>query len=982
MHGLWELLTPMGRPIRVEALRGKRLAIDASIWMYQFLAALKDSQGSPHVWGFFKRICKLLYFGIRPIFVFDGSPPRLKLETIRRRKQRGEEIVDVRVVARRILSRKLQGHAEEALDRKSPQKKRKVERRVQSMAALAGENAGDDASNGESILFKGQDDYDLPKVEVSIDPSDGRFQMDNEYDKLASEVAVDLESIDLDSIDPNSAAFAALPLSTQYIVLSHLRLRSRLRMGYTKDQLQELFPDPLEFSRFQVSMVQKRNFLTQKLWNMPGMAGDDVKGRLAGDKDRYYELQRLDNGYSMKLEGTRTDQEVAVREEFDDPGEEDQGINNLDVKVELDVDPVDNDALFVKNEDSDDESDMDFEDVDTEPADNMKDIKDLYAYALKNNVQETDQGLEGQIEWLQQLELKRAIEESKRDLLETETVGEAPPIVLSKQTLTKTLFKGLDFKKNTLFAKPLAPQTDETDSQKVLQRMLKLADETPVTPVVAENVVREPSPPPQSNTPEEKPRPLPDWFQSSYVASNWGVEDRAESAEEDEYGFRRENIELPLEQPMPTINAQNTTEQETSPVVILDNEIQRSPTDIEKKTDKGEFADHIHSVSQSSASQISQEKLQPQEEPQGEPQEVLQIPQREPLVRTDSPEPHEVAATVSSPLATPSASPTPQSPDEVFESGEDVESETTPTSIPIGPSFTFADIINAPPPPTTTITSDDITPQMMEEIHTLLRIMGIPYLIAPEEAEAQCAELELQGLCDGIITDDSDCFLFGGKRVYKNMFMDKQMTESFTMGDIERSLHLERGDLIELAVMLGSDYTLGLKGVGKVMAMEILGEFGTLTNFKVWWEQYQSGIVDEARENSIRRAIRKKLKDTLFINEGKFPPSDVVSAYVAPIVDKDETAFKWGAIDRAGIVDFMREALRWEESRTMETLGPVLANMGKPQQGSIDMYIGSRLDSERRVAKMSKRLRMAVEKLGKYKEKVELERVLGDEEWE
>merc|ERR1719502_1498864 len=45
-----------------------------------------------HLLGFFRRICKLLYLKIKPVFVFDGPPPVLKRQTLRlRAEQRQRE---------------------------------------------------------------------------------------------------------------------------------------------------------------------------------------------------------------------------------------------------------------------------------------------------------------------------------------------------------------------------------------------------------------------------------------------------------------------------------------------------------------------------------------------------------------------------------------------------------------------------------------------------------------------------------------------------------------------------------------------------------------------------------------------------------------------------------------------------------------------------------------------------------------------------
>lgn len=60
-------------------------------------------------------------------------------------------------------------------------------------------------------------------------------------------------------------------------------------------------------------------------------------------------------------------------------------------------------------------------------------------------------------------------------------------------------------------------------------------------------------------------------------------------------------------------------------------------------------------------------------------------------------------------------------------------------------------------------------------------MFGLPYIIAPMEAEAQCAYLELEKLVDGVVTDDSDVLLFGARSVFKNIFDDRKYVETYFM---------------------------------------------------------------------------------------------------------------------------------------------------------------------------------------------------------
>ncbi|KAJ1950103.1 DNA repair protein rad2 [Linderina pennispora] len=121
VKGLWTLLEPSGRPVRLETLAGKRLAVDASIWLYQLFKAMRDDDGNPleeaHILGFYRRISKLLFYDIRPVFVFDGAAPELKKATVAERQARREERTrDAKHAAQQLLQTRLKLQALEGVD--------------------------------------------------------------------------------------------------------------------------------------------------------------------------------------------------------------------------------------------------------------------------------------------------------------------------------------------------------------------------------------------------------------------------------------------------------------------------------------------------------------------------------------------------------------------------------------------------------------------------------------------------------------------------------------------------------------------------------------------------------------------------------------------------------------------------------------------------------------------------------------------------
>jgi flap endonuclease-1 len=87
--------------IDIKNLEGKVIAIDASLFLYQFLTTIRQRDGTPlvdskgritsHLTGIFSRSTRLMQHGLKLIFVFDGTPPKLKQHERERRKELKKE---------------------------------------------------------------------------------------------------------------------------------------------------------------------------------------------------------------------------------------------------------------------------------------------------------------------------------------------------------------------------------------------------------------------------------------------------------------------------------------------------------------------------------------------------------------------------------------------------------------------------------------------------------------------------------------------------------------------------------------------------------------------------------------------------------------------------------------------------------------------------------------------------------------------------
>jgi DNA excision repair protein ERCC-5 len=1057
VNGLWTVVQPCARPTNLATLNRKRLAVDASIWIYQFLKAVRDKEGNAlrnsHVVGFFRRLCKLLWFGIKPVFVFDGGAPALKRATLqgRRRRREGRREDAVRT-AGKLLAVQMQRIAQEEDEKRKESERRRDASQDDGVApgevlpdmsdmVYAEEAFRPQEERTKQRKFFRQDQYHLPELDTSIDkmgkPEDPRIMSVEELEDYARQFhnGEDVNLYDFSKIDFDGDFFKSLPPADRYNILNAARLRSRLRIGLSKEQLGIMFPNRMDFSRFQVERVQERNRLTQRLMFEMNMGGDLTVtggGRVAGDRNREYILVRNENadgGWALGVVSTDKDLGEAhkpididklhfnfdAKDEDEDAEDDDEdfedvpieGLNRLpkirghSVRFQDGLDQ-DTASLFGNGDGDEDGNDL-FVAQDNEEelaADEDEDVARAIEMSLRNQhgagkeaeaIQEVGQSEEVQKpEWKQQAvhglqpitstsgsmvahiinnRANAAIpkrgqsadsdSDSEEDLqaaLRTARKKKSAMKPKSKEPVrpnVKNPFDGpLPFEKlnwrNTIFGKKPQPRSEPEESLRDIFEseggfQIEVPDKAQPAGLEGEDQLEDDNLEggfEKGNDADNTTQPLPPWMindetdirekmqKQRQIETVVNEEDQRLAEEEERLRLKRRNEIVEIESSdddegfeivdAPPITSAshgrsganepsiaNTSHTATLPppgiktsegVPTVSPEADRG--DVTSQLDEGENPDteDLPKPSRSPSSEMEFENVElPQQSHTGgsplkEEREGDDVEMSQERFKVAG------AATAADKLAQNEgvafqdvAPPTPPigqqervdgiaqitdqtmaDDDGIFSDGEyedfsDPEEEQLLAQMAeeAEEHARFASQLNNKPAyqnqeeyerelralrsqqKKDRRDADEVTQIMVAECQALLRLFGIPYITAPMEAEAQCAELVRLGLVDGIVTDDSDIFLFGGTRVYKNMFNSNKFVECYLSDDLEKELSLSRDQLISIAHLLGSDYTEGLPGIGPVTAVEILSEFPGregLAEFRQWWTEVQQSV--------------------------------------------------------------------------------------------------------------------------------------------
>ena len=134
-----------------------------------------------------------------------------------------------------------------------------------------------------------------------------------------------------------------------------------------------------------------------------------------------------------------------------------------------------------------------------------------------------------------------------------------------------------------------------------------------------------------------------------------------------------------------------------------------------------------------------------------------------------------------------------------------------------------------------------LTREMVDEARELLRLMGVPVVQAPSEGEAQAAHMAAASRdVWAAASKDYDSLLFGAPRLVRFLtisgkeFLPSQGTfrpivpETIELDRLLDAWGIDREGLIDLALLVGTDFNDGVKGIGPKKALKLVQQYGRI----------------------------------------------------------------------------------------------------------------------------------------------------------
>ncbi|CAK0887613.1 unnamed protein product, partial [Prorocentrum cordatum] len=215
-----------------------------------------------------------------------------------------------------------------------------------------------------------------------------------------------------------------------------------------------------------------------------------------------------------------------------------------------------------------------------------------------------------------------------------------------------------------------------------------------------------------------------------------------------------------------------------------------------------------------------------------------------------------------------------------------------------------------------------VTKEQNEQTKQLLRLMGVPVIEAPSEAEATCAALCRAGKVYAAATEDADCLTFGTKLLIRNLLAAEAQKKTIFEINLEVALEqlgVTMDQFIDFCILCGCDYADTIKGIGPTTAMKLVMQHGCLEKVLENLDTSKTPVPPGFRYQAAREFFRE-----------------------CESVDPAGVDLQWREPDLPGMrTGFLIDENSFSEERTLRFFDRLKAAKSKTKQQPLTMFFGA-----------------------------------------
>eukprot|EP00742_Colponemidia_sp_Colp-10_P002213 GILJ01002366.1.p1 GENE.GILJ01002366.1~~GILJ01002366.1.p1 ORF type:complete len:404 (-),score=74.71 GILJ01002366.1:140-1294(-) len=213
-----------------------------------------------------------------------------------------------------------------------------------------------------------------------------------------------------------------------------------------------------------------------------------------------------------------------------------------------------------------------------------------------------------------------------------------------------------------------------------------------------------------------------------------------------------------------------------------------------------------------------------------------------------------------------------------------------------------------------------VTPEQNAEAKRLLKLMGVPIVEAPCEAEAQCAALCKAGKVYATASEDMDSLTLGTPILLRYLtFSDnKRPILEFSLPKALEQLGLTMEQFVDLCILCGCDYSESIRGIGPSTALKLIKAHGSI------------------------EAALKHIDTEKHPIPSPFPFADARELFLRPDVsDPESIELVWTDPDEAGLRQFLITEKSFNADRVENSIKKLKAARGKSSQSRLESFFGN-----------------------------------------